>query len=195
MDKKDIRKDIIIRRDAIRSDEWITNSNIIQRNIIKSLVYERAENILCYADFHGEVGTLQIIEDALIKGKNVFLPKVLENFDEAKMDFYKINSTSELIEGYKGILEPTGNYDRRFILDNHKTLMLVPGVAFTEEGYRLGYGKGYYDRYLYDKTDILKVGICFFMQIINNLPVDKNDIKMDYIISEKTSLSDINKIM
>lgn len=195
-EKKGIRKDLIVKRDAINSDIWNRNSYIIQRNIIQSEIYKQSNCILCYADFHGEVGTLTLIEDALLKGKHVFLPKVLENFTESRMEFYEVFSTLELINGYKGIMEPTGNRARTFNYDEYKKddiLMLIPGVAFSKDGSRLGYGKGYYDYYLKDKPEIFKVGICFSMQITDSLPTDSNDVLMDLVVTEETKSNEIKR--
>lgn len=196
-EKNTIRHDLINKRDAMQSDIWTTNSKIIQRNVLCSKLYRDCDILLIYSDYHGEVGTLTIIEDALINNKAVYLPKVLENFNEARMEFYRIFSTNELIDGYKGIMEPIGNVERVFDYDKEKDkklLMFVPGVAFDKSGYRLGYGKGYYDNYLKDKDAILKVGICFSMQIVDDLPVSSNDIKLDYLIDEKTKTGEINAI-
>lgn len=196
-DKKSIRKELIEKRDAIPFDVWNKLSNDIQRTVIRSDLYKKADCILCYSDFHREVGTLTIIEDALINGKKIFLPKVLENFTEARMDFYEIFSTVELIDGYKGILEPTGNKQRTFDPNNFidkNILMLVPGVAFTPDNYRLGYGKGYYDNYLKDKESIVKCALCFSMQIVDSFEVFDSDIKMDMLITENTKLSELENI-
>lgn len=196
MEKSVIRKDLLKRRDSLNSNVWKENSLIIESNILKSKVYKNADIIMCYADYHGEVGTLTIIDDALLKSKQVFLPKVLENFDEARMDFFEIFSTCELIHGYNGILEPTGNKKRVFEYEKNKDkniLMLVPGVGFSKDGKRIGYGKGYYDNYLVNKPAILKAGMCFSLQIIDDIPVNENDIPLDFIISENTPISEINK--
>ncbi len=195
MEKKEIRKDIKAKRDALDALFWNKNSNVIQKNIIKSEAYKNADIIMCYCDFQGEVGTLIIIEDALMKGKKLYLPKCEENFVESRMDFYEVVSTIELIEGYKGIKEPTGNKAKAFDYENNKNkkiLMLVPGVAFTKAGYRVGYGKGYYDKYLSDKENILKVGLCFSMQLVEEINVNEFDIKMDFLVTEKTLMSEIN---
>ena len=193
--KKEIRGDLIEQRDSLSNDIWIANSNRIQRTLIRSKLFNDCDALLVYADFHGEVGTLMLVDEALILGKAVFLPKVLENFTEARMEFYRIYSSTELVNGYKGIREPTGSIERAFNYGDYKgknVLMLVPGVAFDKRGYRLGYGKGYYDNYLKDKEKILTVGICFDMQICDDLPVTENDIKLDYLISEKTDAAEID---
>jgi 5-formyltetrahydrofolate cyclo-ligase len=197
MDKREIRKDLIDKRDAIKSDDWVEFSNKIQRNIIRSSLYRNAECILLYSDFHGEVGTFSLIEAALLDNKKVFLPKVCENFMEARMEFYQIYSTQELIDGFMGIKEPIGSLDRVFSLDEidlSKTVVFVPGVAFSKDNYRLGYGKGYYDNYLKDKDEMLKIGLCFSMQVTDTIPNEEHDIKMNYVITEKTRVLDINMI-
>lgn len=196
-DKAAIRKRIIVSRDALAADLWDEKSVKIQKNIMKSELYKSADCLMIYADFHGEVGTFLLIEDALLKGKHVFLPKVLENFTESRMEFYEIFSSAELLNGYKGIKEPTGNLQRTFDYDKYQAstlLMLVPGVAFSKEGYRIGYGKGYYDIYLADKPLIIKCGMCFDMQIVDDIPYEATDIKMDLIIGEDTKVEDIDLI-
>ncbi len=195
-DKKAVRHELIKNRDAIKPDDWNRDSMTIQKTILKSDVYKKCDCLLCYADFHGEVGTLVLIEDALLSGKRVFLPKVLDNFTESRMDFYEIYATNELISGYKGIYEPTGNRERTFRYnewENKTVLMTVPGVAFSDSCYRLGYGLGYYDNYLKDKQGIIKCGLCFGLQVLKDIPVNDNDIKMDFLVNEKTTVKEINE--
>lgn len=195
--KEEIRARLIKERDSINPDIWNKCTNDIARKILRSDFYKEAEYLLLYADFHGEAGTGIIIEDALLKGKKVYLPKVLEGFDESKMDFYKIIDTIELIEGYKGIKEPTGNYINLFNYEKVKErniLMLVPGVAFDKSGNRLGYGKGYYDNYLKDKPNIMTIGLCFSLQVQEQLPYSDGDIKIKHLVNEKTTQDEIKKI-
>lgn len=195
-DKKSIRKDLITKRDAVSNELWNQDSMAIQRTLLQSDIYKKCDCLLSYADYHGEVGTLMLVEDALMSGKRVFLPKVLDNFTEARMEFYEIFSTNELISGYKGIPEPTGNRERTFDYakwEDKNILMTVPGVAFSKDNYyRLGYGLGYYDRYLEDKPAIVKCGLCFSMQVKDEVPVNETDIRMDFLVTEETTLSEIN---
>lgn len=195
MGKEEIRDELIQRRESMGQDQWIKNSRAITKKILKSKIYNKADKLLVYADFRNEVETMTIIEEALIEGKDVYLPKVLEGFEEARMEFYKVNSTFELVNGYMGINEPTASNDKAFTYafnPQDKILMLVPGVAFDKKGNRLGYGKGYYDNYLADKPSILKVGICFSLQIVDDLPADDKDVKLDYLISELTDTKEID---
>lgn len=196
MDKELLREELLRKRDAIIPHEWNEKSNIISKTILESDLYKQCDKLFLYADFHGEVGTITVIEDALINNKEVYLPKVLENFDEARMDFFRIVSTFELVDGYKGILEPLNDSTLRFDYEsnkNDKLLMFVPGVVFDKNNNRMGYGKGYYDNYLSDKPNIKKIGIAFEMQVVDEIPVSENDIKMDYILTENSTVSDLNK--
>ena len=195
--KEEIRKRLLEFRDSISSKDWDCMSCKIMRLIQKSKIYNECDALLCYADYHAEVGTLLLIEDALLRGKRVFLPKVMESYNESKMDFFEISSTCELVEGYKTIKEPVFNPKRKFDYKSgkfKKVFMLVPGVAFDLEGNRIGYGKGYYDNYLKDYPEILTVGICFSNQILEKIPFEDCDIRLDYVISEKTSSDYIEKM-
>ena len=188
-EKREIRNELIKKRDAINPRDWEEKSKAIQKTLIMSSLYKKADAILANADFHGEVGTFMIIENALLEGKRVFMPRVLDNFTESKMDFYEIHSTSELDKGYKGILEPLGNREKSFSLSDwtgKTVLMTVPGVAFDKRNYRMGYGRGYYDGYLKDKASVIKCGLCFSMQILDEIPVTDNDIQLDFCVSELT---------
>ncbi len=195
-DKKQIRSELKAKRDSLNGELWVQYSNTIQSLVLKSKIYKEADSIFAYSDFHGEVGTLSIIEDALLKGKKVYMPKVLDTFDDNGMAFFRIYSTSELISGFKGIKEPGGNGERVFDPDkesNDKKLMLVPGVAFSSDGYRIGYGRGYYDKYLEGKNQFFKLGLSFSMQIVDDIPSEIHDIKMDFVVTENTKLQEINK--
>ena len=195
-DKREIRSELKAKRDSLNGELWVQNSNTIQSLVLKSKIYKEADSIFAYSDFHGEVGTLSIIEDALLKGKKVYMPKVLDTFDDNGMAFFRIFSTSELIPGFKGIKEPCGNGERVFDPEkesNDKILMLVPGVAFSTDGYRIGYGRGYYDKYLEGKEIFFKMGLSFSMQVVDNLPNEIHDVKMDLVVTEDSKLQDINK--
>lgn len=193
MDKKQIRKELLEKRDLLSRENWSKYSKQIEKTILQSNLYKNADSLLLYMDFHGEVGTVSLIEEALLCGKKVYLPKVHENYDDNRMDFYKITSTFELVDGYKGIKEPMPNISTCFEYNpKENALMLVPGVAFSSNGYRLGYGKGYYDKYLSNKSNIITVGLCFSLQLVDDLPANEFDIPMKYIVTENTDLSELN---
>ena len=197
MDKEEIRAWLLKKRDEYSKEIWNEASRTIERTILKSDLYKECDKLLLYADFHAEVGTVIILEDALLNGKEVYLPKVLESFEEARMDFFKIDSSFELMPGYMGIMEPMASYDRVFdyeISKNEKILMLVPGVAFAKDGSRLGYGKGYYDNYLLDKPAIMTLGLCFSYQILDSLPTTDSDVRLNFLVNEKTTVEELDPL-
>jgi 5-formyltetrahydrofolate cyclo-ligase len=130
------------------------------------------------------VQTGKIFEDAIKRGKRVYYPKSdgLTN----TMQFYRVDNITKLESGYKGIKEPREIESARYRLNKKEdTLMLVPGVAFDISGYRLGYGKGFYDRFLSSRRQISTMALSFSEQIIDEIPHDDFDIKMDKIVTEK----------
>lgn len=196
MNKKDIRKELKIRRDNIAYEEWLLNSQIIENKILKSKVYKECRKLFVYTDFHNEVEMMFLIEQALLDRKEIYLPKVLEGFEESRMDFFRITSTFELVDGYLGIKEPISDNSKVFDYESskdEKMLMLVPGVAFDNLGNRLGYGKGYYDNYLKDKPNILTVGVCFSLQLVDSFPTSDIDVRLNHILTEKTPTEEIDR--
>ena len=170
--KKEIRKKYIDVRKRIKNK--LEKSKIITNRIINHQKYIEANAIACYCSLKDEVCLDELIIHAWEKGKIVVVPKVNGN----KMEFYEIKNMNELGIQSFGIREPKHD----FLFDKHKIdLFLVPGVAFDMMGKRMGFGKGYYDRYLVD-LDTYKIGICFREQLDDNIPTDEYDIKMDEII-------------
>jgi len=198
MDKTEIRKEILKKRSELSVSQWREKSSLIQQQILKSNILDLADDILIYSDFRGEVETKALIEDALLEGKNVYLPRVLKSAAEPLMEFYRIESNTALSEGYMGIREPVAGIEHQFIYEvckSNRIVMFVPGVAFDKNNNRLGYGKGFYDYYLKDKQNIITIGLCFKLQIVDALPVSDNDIRLSKVITENTSLEEINNIM
>lgn len=170
--KREIRKKYIdIRKQIISKEE---KSNNIVNQIINHSKYIEANTIACYCSLKDEVCLDGLIIDAWNNGKVVVVPRV----NRSEMDFYEIKNMDDLKIQSFGIREP--KHDDVF--DKHKVdLFLVPGVAFDSTGNRMGFGKGYYDRYLMD-LDTYKIGICFREQLDDHIPIDEFDIKMDEII-------------
>lgn len=177
--KSVIRKILLQRRRLLSKEEYSQNINIITQKVLTMKEFVECENLLIYSSYDTEVGTKQIIEEAWKKSKNVFCPRVLP---ECQMEFYQITSFEELKEGYKGIREPSG--DTLFTAKNG--LMILPMTGFDVLKNRLGYGKGYYDRYLSRKKEIITMGIAFQCQKWEQLlPVNEFDIPLRKIITEK----------
>ena len=190
MTKQEIRKEI----KALCSqnvDLLAAKSTEICKKILSSPQYKDATTLFAYMALPDEVDLTPVILDALQKGKNVALPKIISQSENIIKFFYLDKSkklTEQTATGTYNILEPDESLQAT-PEPAHKTLILVPGRAFTKGGARLGRGKGYYDRYLGDRllrcarNDVVVAGVCFDFQIKKSLPVDDRDIKMDMIFS------------
>ena len=183
--KSSIRKKILAYRNTMPVEECTKKSMDIMNNLLSLFLLQKAEYILCYAGYKSEVMTTELTEELLKMGKQVYLPKV--HGDE--MDFYKINSLTDLVEGYKGIPEPSLNCKDIFTKDilekyPHQVVMLLPGAAFSESGARIGYGKGYYDRYLERFFCEERIALCYEIQIVKKIPEDVHDIPVTAIVTE-----------
>lgn len=175
--KQEIRKQIRKLRSRINADEWQAATEAIAEKIIGSDSFREATDLYCYMDFDGEVGTERIIDEAWRLGKDIWLPKV--SGDE--MRFYLVESEQHLVRGTFGILEPCGECVQASGEDG---LAIVPGIAFDRLHNRIGYGKGYYDRYLKAHPNLVKFGVAFDIQLVDKIPSEECDCKMDRIFTE-----------
>lgn len=182
--KAEIRKRILELRRNLTEEDIVSKSDAILQNVLKTPEYEEAYNILLYADYNHEVMTRGIFESALLHKKRVYFPKtdILTN----TMEFYQITSIKQLAKGNMGILEPREDMRSRYIFNiKEDTLIILPGVAFDTFGYRIGYGKGFYDRYLINKRRLSTMALAFSCQIVEEIPKEEHDIKMDKIVTEE----------
>ena len=166
-------------RDAMTIEERQIASLCLTERILGHQWFYRAELVLCFASFGSEIDTTEILKEALRLGKEVYVPRV----EGDEMQFYRIRSIEELQPGYRGILEPSKDTER-FVYETvakeeRKLLLLMPGVAFDRYRNRLGYGKGFYDRYLQDKPLLVtySIGIGFACQLVEHLPSEETDIR------------------
>ena len=148
--------------------------------LIKSNFKKEDLKLALYYPASFEINVLKLLENEYMIDKNVSLPVIEEN---NKMSFFPWKKNNVLLVNKFGILEPLKT---RF---KNPNLIIVPILAFDRKKYRLGYGKGFYDRYLnkYLKknSNILTVGVAFSFQKYHKLPIEKNDVKLDYILTEK----------
>lgn len=195
--KEEIRKKTLSKRNQLSEKDRVMFSRIIFNKLLEFEEYKKADRIAVYYPVGSEVQTLDIIRDALINKKKVGLPRVI-NDNEIK--FYQIMENSleevEFTKGKYGIME---NIDSTVELDPID-LLIIPGVAFDDECNRIGYGKGYYDRFL-GKNDIgYIVGLAFENQMVKYIPINELDQKVDCIITNKNNYyrkinRKINKIL
>ena len=156
----------------------------IAQKLLDSEMYKACDDLLVYVSFGIEVDTLEIIRQALAE-KNVYCPRCVEGTNI--MEFYKVSSFADLQQGSYGILEPQTNSDTLNGFGKN-ALCVVPALSYDKKGYRLGFGKGYYDRFL-SGFDGVSVGICYDNCLIDELPSDKFDICVDHLITENKSVS------
>lgn len=146
-------------------------------------IYADAALVLAYVSYGNEVDTRAVIESALASGKRVAVPRVLPH--KHKMDFYEIDGMDDLAEGFKGILEPKrGLCSPLGTVDLLGSVCLVPGLVFDAAGHRIGYGGGYYDRFLqFYPGD--KIALARSTQVSSNpLPTESRDVPVDFIVTD-----------
>lgn len=178
--KKNIRSSIILLRNNLDRERRKKFDNIILKKIVESSDYKNADCIFIFVSYKSEVDTHKIIKIALENGKRVCVPKVISR--NSGMDAVEIKDFNDLISGKFGILEPMNTELK--IDESYIDVTYIPGVAFDDDGRRLGYGGGYYDRFLGRlRGDCKKIGICYDFQIIDKVPVEKHDILMDEVVS------------
>ena len=179
-EKKDIRKKIFAERKKCTDSQVEQWSRIITQKVTELEVFDKAERILAYADYNHEVMTGYIVEEAWKRGKEVAVPKV----SGKDMVFYRLTDFSQLEPGYYGIPEPA----RGEAVDWEKGLMIMPGVAFDRDNHRVGYGGGFYDRFLEKHPELDTVAVAFDFQILSQVPTEPTDLFPDIIVTEKETL-------
>ncbi|MCR4335056.1 MAG: 5-formyltetrahydrofolate cyclo-ligase [archaeon] len=182
-ENKDFLRELMKKKRKYLSDaEVFEKSKKITQNLFSLKEINQAQNIALYISFNNEVETKQIIEKLWKQGKNVFVP-VMKEESEEHLYFAKIDSFEGLIENNKGILEPK---EKVFIPPNEIELFIVPGVAFDKKGNRIGWGKGFYDKFFnFNKIVAKKIGLAFEFQIVESISHKAHDVKMDFVVTEK----------
>jgi len=174
-EKTSLRKFLIDKRDGTSFDLMKIVSKAIQKRLNKMDSFRNAKKIGVYYPIGSEIMTQDIIQEALSEGKGVFLPKVVEK----NIEFRKIESVSDLENGSFDILEPRDECP----VDNNLDVILVPTVGISPKGVRLGYGHGFYDRFLAEnKTET--ISITMEKQIVKNIPASEHDVIINWIVTE-----------
>ena len=176
--KKDIRTKVKQFRKEASAEEIFANSECICDTFLALEEYQDAEIVFAYMDCKNEVQTKKVIEQCWKEGKKIAVPKV---FGEV-MKYYLINSYEDLEDGYFGIREP--KHESLQEIECEDGLMILPGVAFDESRHRVGYGGGFYDRYLEAHPNMKKIAFAFEFQMFPQVPFESFDIKPEKIITE-----------
>lgn len=175
--KKVIRKEILSIRKKMTESEVSDLSKLICESIIKTDIFKACQNICIYSPINNEVDVFYLIEDCLLNNKSIYLPKTLEE----DIEFYKFTSKNELTVGRYNILEPVS--DIKLIPDSN-TLIIMPGSVFSISKDRIGYGGGYYDRYLSNYPMCKTLAVAYDFQVLPSIPIESHDQKTDTIITD-----------
>lgn len=179
-----IRKRIIEQRGLLSFQEVSEKSSKITERLCSLGQYAGARTVMAYMSFRNEVATNAFIGRCILDGKRVVIPKTQLSHDRALLTYEIKDPEQDVLPGIWGIPEPdTSRLER--VNPQEIDLVVVPGVAFDGRRYRIGYGAGYYDRFLLSlRPDCLKVGIAFDMQMLEHFHAERYDIPMDLVITE-----------
>lgn len=182
MKKNLLRKLISKKLNSISREERSIIEKKIQNNLFKSKVWNQADSVGITMSSSSEWDTKEIIKRAWKENKYVYIPKIT-----TQMAFQQLKNFDELHKGKYDLLEI--RHERRKVDKSKIDLLIVPGIAFNLEGYRLGFGKGYYDRYLNDFNK-QSVSLLFEeIQLLKELPVENHDLPVDLIITDQGEIN------
>lgn len=179
--REQIRSMIKTKRRHLSCDDWELCSQAICEKIIKLPFYKEADILFAFMSFDNEPDTKHLIKHALTNHKKVAVPKCEAGH---RMTFYRILSLDEVSAGQYGISEPVNTDQVRKLQSTDHSLILVPGIAFDLQGNRLGFGHGYYDRFLSGSTLGITVMPAFSFQRTDGIPAAKTDVPIDCIVTE-----------
>ena len=168
-----------LREDMTRAERFEKSMRIFEQ-LITVPEFKRADRIYTYVSMDNEIDTIMLIDYSLSLEKRVFVPRV----SGKDMEFYEISDISELSPGYMGIYEPDINGKEP---DYSRTgFMCMPGLAFDKSYNRIGYGGGFYDRYLSVENKLYKAALAYEAQLLESIPAQDGDVRPDMIVTEES---------
>ena len=175
MDKKELRRSIRERKRAMTEGEIESRSQKLGELFIASQAYRDAKTIYGYLPYNQEVRTVPMLEQALRDGKTVAVPKCYGD----EMKFIVMTDLSQVEKGYAGIPEPIADGP---VADDETALVLMPGLAFDPQGHRIGYGGGFYDKFLSREPAHPTLALCYEFQMLPHLETEAHDIPVDTVL-------------
>lgn len=175
MDKKTLRAWIREKKRAMTPAEIEEKSRVLGEKFVQTEAYCQAKTIYGYLPYNQEVRTVPILEQAIRDGKQVAVPKVFGD----EMRFIYLTDLTRVEKGYAGIPEPV---DDGPVADDPGALVLMPGLAFDKEGHRIGYGGGFYDKFLAAEPEHPTVALCYDFQVLPQLQTEQFDIPVDMVL-------------
>lgn len=176
--KNTLRKEIEQKLNTLENKR--EKSENITKNISSMPIWEKSSKLFLYISFKNEVDTTSLIKEAINQGKEVYAPLIKGK----TMSFFRIDNLNKdkLIKSSFGILEPPKGLPEFF--PDKNSIMIIPGVAFSKTGERLGRGGGYYDKYLEKYNNMIKIAVTFNVQICESIPTNDWDKKVDFVVTE-----------
>jgi 5-formyltetrahydrofolate cyclo-ligase len=175
MDKKTLRTQIREQKRAMTPEQIEKASQALAEQFLALEVYRNAKTLYGYLPYNQEVRTVPILARALADGKQVAVPKVYGD----EMRFICLTDLTQVETGYAGIPEPIADEP---IADDPAALVLMPGLAFDKEGHRIGYGGGFYDKFLNAEPTHPTVALCYAFQMVEDLPTEEFDVPVDRVL-------------
>ena len=175
MNKRELRAAIRAKKRAMTPEEIETRSRRLGQLFAESEAYRNADTIYGYLPYNQEVRTVPMLERALKDGKRVAVPKVYGD----EMRFIFLTDLSRVAKGYSGIPEPIADDP---VADDPHALVLMPGLAFDPQGHRIGYGGGFYDRFLSREPEHPTLALCYDFQMLPQLETEEFDIPVDTVL-------------
>ncbi len=175
MDKKELRRTIRERKRAMTEEEIVSRSEALGVLFAQSEAYKAARTIYGYLPYNQEVRTIPMLEQALKDGKKVAVPKVYGD----EMKFLYLDDLTKVEKGYAGIPEPIADEP---VADDETALVLMPGLAFDPQGHRIGYGGGFYDKFLAAEPNHPTLALCYEFQMLPELHTEEHDIPVDTVL-------------
>ena len=186
MDKSLIRKEILDIRSKLGENQHKNMTKMVINRFMESEHYKKAKNIMIFISFKDEINTHEFIKMALKDNKNILIPITLPKTKKLKPS--QLKDFDELELGFYDILTPREEFIR-YVDPKDIDLIIVPGLAFDMDGNRIGFGGGYYDRFLSTLDHITKLSIAFDFQVLDNIPNGPLDIPVDYIYTDKRTIN------
>ena len=175
VNKKELRSRIRQQKRAMTEGEIEEKSRILGEKFRACPAYQQAQTIYGYLPYNQEVRTVPMLEQALADGKRVAVPKVYGD----EMKFLYLNDLTKVSKGYAGIPEPIADEP---VADDKTALVLMPGLAFDPEGHRIGYGGGFYDKFLAAEPNHPTLALCYEFQMLPELHTEEHDIPVDTVL-------------
>ena len=175
MNKQELRRTIRERKRAMTEEEIVERSNALAEKFYNTPAYQAASTIYGYLPYNHEVRTVPMLQRALDEGKRVAVPKVYGE----EMRFIYLEDLTQVSKGYAGIPEPIADAP---VAEDKQALVLMPGLAFDPQGHRIGYGGGFYDKFLAKEPHHPTLALCYEFQMQAHLDTEEFDIPVDTVL-------------